>query len=105
MAQDTQDTANLATVRRDGDPSVIIAAEHRIKHRLASIELGAACLCIVRIPQLVVLREATFDLVGREEVVDVGLVTTSIAGVNTDAFAEKLLNSRHERVIMRQGNV
>ena len=55
-----------------------------------------------RHPQLIILRKARLDLIAREQVANVRFTAASIACVSADAFAEILLDQRHERVPGRQ---
>lgn len=81
MSKHTQDAADLATVRRDGDPSVIVGREDGVENALGASVLSAGGLACLPVPQLVVLGESWLDLPAGKKVMDVRPVATVIAGV------------------------
>lgn len=105
MAQSTQNAADLATVRGDGDPCVVVGREDRVEDALGAGVLGTGSFTRDAVPKLVVLRKAWFNLPSREQIVDIGPVTPMITRVRRDALAEELLDGRDERVVVRQREV
>jgi hypothetical protein len=119
MAEDAENAADLAGVRCDGQPSVVVRAEDGVQNLLAAGVLRIVRLRRDAVPELIVLGEAGFEIPGWEEVVDVRLcaamVTSSsmsafglmncmldVPSMNGDALSQQLLDRRQERIVLRQ---
>jgi hypothetical protein len=82
--------SNLSRVAGDGNIRAVIVRKHLIQCSLASNVLINRHFSQQRLPQQVILREACFNIVGWEGIVDVCLGPTAITGMATDSLAEKL---------------
>lgn len=102
MAKHPQKTADLATVRGDGDPSVIVVGEDIVEDGFRAGVLGSGRLGDDAGPELVLLGEAGLDVEVREQLLDVSLAVAAVASVSRDALAEELLHSRDEWVVVRE---
>lgn len=102
MTKHPQEAADLATVRGDGDPSVIVVGENVVNDRFRASILSSRGLGHDTRPELVLLSEASLDVEVREQVLDVGLAVAAVACVSRDTLAEKLLDSGDEWVVVRK---
>jgi len=105
MSENAQETADLAAVRSDGQPSVGVVGENVVQHALRARVLSGGSLSYDSGPEGVVLGECGFEVEGREEVLDVCLVTATVAGVGRDSFAEELFDGGDEGILFGKGEV
>ena len=87
---------------RNGYVGTVIRREDAVKDPLRPDSLVCTSLAVESYPQLIILCETRLDPVAREKVVDVGLITASIACVSANTFAEILLDLGYERMPGRQ---
>lgn len=102
MTKNTQDAANLAAMRGDGNPGVVIVGEDIVQDSLGASILGAGRLSNDAGEELVILSEASLNLEAWEEVLDVSLAVSAVASVGGDAFAEEFFDGGHEWVVVRK---
>lgn len=86
-------------------PGIVVVNEYIVQHGLASrdLMLRSFALALVAAPQLIFLREASFELPAGDELVNLRLGGSSVACVDADALAEELLEGGDER--MRGGQI
>jgi len=66
MTQGAQDTADLAAVGCDRDPSVVVGGEDGVEHALGAGVLRTGRFARLAVPELVVLCEPGLDVPGGE---------------------------------------
>lgn len=82
MAKHTQSARNFTAVRSYRDPGVVVSNKDLVQPLLRPSILRIASFSRYTIPELVVLREASFDVPGWEEVVDTRLAASVVASVD-----------------------
>lgn len=88
VTKHTEDATNLATVRSNRDPGVVVRSEYLVQHSLRALVLRRARFCSDTVPELVLLREPSLNLIRWKEVMDVRSVTAMVAGMDRDAFSK-----------------
>lgn len=102
MTKYTQEAADLATVRGDGDPSVIVVGEDVVQDGFRASVLSTRRLGHDTRPELVLFGEASLNVEVREQVLDVRLAVAAVASVCRDTLAEELLNGGDEGIVVRE---
>jgi hypothetical protein len=102
VAEHAKNAANLATMRGDRDPSVIVAGKDLVQSQFRASVLRSGWLGDHTGPKLIILCETRLDVETGEQVLDVRLVAAVVAGVGGDTLAEKLLNGGDEGVVVRE---
>ena len=102
MAHYAENRGDFSRMAGEAEPSVLVAAEHIIKHLL-----GAEVLCLWHFsrcscPQIILLCEASFERKAGEVLFDPGLGGPSITGMFSHAFAQSFSDQRLERILLRQ---
>lgn len=82
MTEHSENAADLAAVRGDGDPSVVVACKDVVKDGLRASVLGSGRLSNHTGPELVVLSESRLDLEAGEQFLNVCLVAAVVASVS-----------------------
>ena len=73
VVQTSQKLGDCTRMRRDADPRVLIGAEHVVEGCLGTGGKRLGCFAVINVPELVVLGEAGFEVVGGEQLGDVCL--------------------------------
>lgn len=89
-------------MRGDRNPSVIVVGEDIVENGLRASILGARRLGDDAGPELVLFGKAGLDVEVGEQVLDVSFAVSAVASVSRDAFAEELLHSGDEWVVVRE---
>ena len=98
VADDSQNGRNLTRVTRHGDKATRLLRlfENRVQRILAPNILRGAGLPRHAVPELILLGETLFDGPAGEQIMDVGAISTVVAGVDAYALAEEFLDERLE---------
>lgn len=100
VSKSLQDSADLTGVRSDRDVGMVVGAKDLVEDDLASQGLCLVSLARHAVPENVLLCETSFDIPGREQVMDVGPVAPAITRMRVDALAEELLHGWDEGVVV-----
>lgn len=94
VAQYAQDGRDLTGVTSDGNKQSLLTKlfKHLVQHLLRTHVLRISALGRDTVPQLVVHCEAWLDVPTREQIVDIVLASATVAGVDTNTFAEELFD-------------
>jgi hypothetical protein len=105
MPQNAQETADLATVRSDGQPGVGVVCKEVVQDAFRAGVLSGRRLGKDPGPERVVFGELGLEGEGWEEGFDGSFVAAAVAGVGGDSFAEELFDGGVEGVLFGKGEV
>jgi hypothetical protein len=84
------------------DIGAVIANKNFIKRCLTPDVLVNLHLALQRLPQEIIFREPSFNIVARKGIMDIGFSPSSITSVATDAFTEELFDCWYETMTTRK---
>lgn len=102
MKLTSQQRSDLARVRGDGNPDILLLTQNLIQHGLVSDVLVISTLLEEVSVELIFLLEAFLELVSWPSILDVGLGSTSVTGVSADTLTKVLLYDRDKRLVVRK---
>ena len=86
----------------DGNNGCEIGGKQLVKDNLRAVGLCGSRFCSDSVPDLILLRKSILNQVVWKRSSNVGLATSVVATVNTDAFPKQLLYSWFEWILRRQ---
>lgn len=100
MPENPQNTPDLAAVRRDREPSVVVIPKDIVEYASRSRVLSSQGLGEDAGPKLIFLCETGLDGPFWEEALNVSLAVSTVTGVRGDSLTEQLLHHRNERELV-----